>query len=235
VCDAGEQAVEDLLDAIPGITEEVKDAAMQVVDEFYNKIGDVMEKFEAAVLRIEKQSVDDAKKLITLVEASIKNVTDHIVDKVEELISKSVSEITAACEAIIKDVSKLVDSIFSQVTSVLHDFEQFVWQALCTGEGMIKQLELFISASSMTKNHDDCECIHDAVVWAVDSCADSCTCRRDLFQPCRCSCGVSGWATVEDQNLYYAHRVAAQGPTSSTKDRPPDRSGRRSACEQQAA
>lgn len=95
VCDAGEQAVEDLLDAIPGITEEVKDAAMQVVDEFYNKIGDVMEKFEAAVLRIEKQSVDDAKKLITLVEASIKNVTDHIVDKVEELISKSVSEITA--------------------------------------------------------------------------------------------------------------------------------------------
>jgi len=209
VCDAGEQAVEDLLDAIPGITEDVKEAAMQVVDQLFNKIGDVMEKFETAVLRIEKQSVDDAKRLIALVEASIKSVTDEIVDKVEDLIGKSVAEITAACEAIIKDVSNLVNSIFSHITATLHDFEQFVWKTLCTGEGMIKQLELFVSASSMTKNRGDCECVHEAAVWAVDSCADSCTCKRGLLQPCKCSCGVSGWATVEDQNLYYAIRCKA--------------------------
>ena len=135
LCDIGEKAVQKLLDALPGITNEIKDAVMEVVDQLFNKIGGVMEKFEAAVLRIEKQSVDDAKKLIAKVEAAIKGVTDAIVAKVEELIKKSVAEITAACEAIIKDVSNLVDSIFSQVTTILHEVEQVMWEALCTGEG----------------------------------------------------------------------------------------------------
>ena len=210
LCDIGEKAIEKLLDALPGITNEIKDAVMQVVDELFNKIGGVMEKFEAAVLRIEKQSVDDAKKLIAQVEAAIKAVTDEIVAKVKELIKDSVAEITAACEAIIKDVSNLVDSIFSQVTTILHEVEQVMWEALCTGEGMIKQIELFISASSMTSNQDACDCVHDAAVWAVDACASTCTCTKGIFKPFKCSCGVAGWATVEDQNLYYAIRCKAE-------------------------
>ena len=214
VCAAAEAAVCKLLDALPGIIDEVKEAVMQVVDDLFNKISVVMEKFEAAVLRIEKQAADDAKKLIAQVEAAIKSVTDVIVAKVEELISKSVAEITAACEAIIADVSSLVDSIFSQVTTVLHDFEQFVWKALCTGEGMIKQIELFISASSMTKNLDACECVHDAAVWAVDSCADTCTCAKGIFRPYKCSCDATSWATIEDQNLYYAIRCKAEKEVS---------------------
>ena len=210
VCHAAEAAVQKLLDAIPWITEDIKAAVMQVVDQLFDKLSDVLEKFESAVLRIEKQSVDDAKKLIALVEASIKAVTDHIIAKVEELVGKSAAEITAACEAIINDVSSLVDSIFAQITGALHDFEQFAWQTLCTGEGMIKQLELFVSASSMTASKTDCDCVHKAAVWAVDSCADSCTCAKGILHPYRCACGVAGWATVEDQNLYYAIRCKAE-------------------------
>ena len=62
----------------------------------------------------------------------------------------------------------------------------------------------------MTSNQDACDCVHDAAVWAVDACADTCTCTKGIFKPYKCSCGVAGWATVEDQNLYYAIRCKAE-------------------------
>lgn len=129
-CNAAETAARELLDAIPGITDEIEDAVLNVVDDFMNKLGGVIEKAEAAVLRIEKQSVKNAEALWKNVTDALTATIHKIVDMVQKLIHESVSVITAAIEKIISDVSQLANMIFNRLDDALHDFEQFVWQSL---------------------------------------------------------------------------------------------------------
>lgn len=129
-CNAAETAARKLLDAVPGITDEVEDAALNVVDEFMNKLGGVIEKAEAAVLRIEKQSVQNAEALWENVTRVLMSTIDKIVDTVQRLISKSVATITAAIEKVISDVSHLVDTIFNRLETALHTFEEFIWASV---------------------------------------------------------------------------------------------------------
>ena len=79
--------------------------------------------------------------------------------------------------------------------------------ARSTGEGIVKQIELFLTSSGMTKNEDDCKCVEAAAVEWEDSCASGCNCRvspLDPFHKHACACPVTSWATVQDQKLFSA-------------------------------
>ena len=204
LCQAIEAPVDDAIDHVKDLTFEAKEAAKEVVDDFMNQLGGVLEKVEMAVLRIEKQSVADAKALIKDVSSAITSVTDRVVSKLEELVGKTVSEVKNALKAVIGDVSSLVSLIFDKVTATLHEFEEFTWKVLCTGEGMIQQLERFLTGGSMTQNSADCSCVHDAAIMWEDSCASACTCKKHIIGgKLTCPCNIPAWESVNDDHKMF--------------------------------
>lgn len=212
ICKGAKSAIKKEIRGLKDVTEDVKEAALNVTDHFFDQLNDTFANVESAVLRIESTLKNDTEALVNFTLTEVKQVTDQIIDKLEELVGKSVKEVTAALDHIIQAATKLEQDIFSRTTSIMHQFESFVWQALCTTQGIISQLQIFIAGmpGGGHSNKDDCDCLHEAAVFAADTCTTGCNCQHSIITgDYKCPCSLASWATTEDQNAFYAIRCKA--------------------------